>query len=138
MVISRLYKKPHSVQYKKNMLQTSFAVVAVTLFVAVSASSMDDLEYCDGDDCHEIIVESNKISDEAIEVVGDIDESLNELEQDDPKLIEAIKEKYLVPPSKEPYNFTNNANVDMSGEILLTGHTFISKNHCQVYGRVDC
>ena len=116
-------------QYKKNMLQTRFAVVAVTLFVAVFASSMDDLEYCDGDDCHEIIVESNKISDEAIEVVGEIDESLNELEQDDPKLIEAIKEKYLVPPSKEPYNFTNNANVDMSGENFLTVHISLSSTY---------
>ena len=34
---------------------------------------------------------------------GKIDESLNNLEQDDPKLIQAIRTKYLVWPSVEEY-----------------------------------
>ena len=46
-----------------------------------------------------------------------LDPSLNELEQDDPMLIEAIKRIYLQPPSKKPYNFTNNAKVDMNGQF---------------------
>ena len=31
---------------------------------------------------------------------------LNALEQDDPELVRALKERFLVPPSKQPYNFT--------------------------------
>ncbi|TRY79517.1 hypothetical protein TCAL_09333 [Tigriopus californicus] len=34
-----------------------------------------------------------------------IDESLNELDQDDPKLIEIIRTKYLTPPSTKGYDF---------------------------------
>ena len=37
-----------------------------------------------------------------------IDESLNELAQDDSRLIGILKERYLVPPSKEPYNLPIN------------------------------
>lgn len=35
-----------------------------------------------------------------------VDLSLNQLEQHDPKLIKAIQIKYLIPPSKEKYNFS--------------------------------
>ena len=37
----------------------------------------------------------------------DIDTSLNHLNQDDPRLIEILKEHYLYPPSNKPYNFSN-------------------------------
>ena len=36
-----------------------------------------------------------------------IDEELQTLRQDDPKLIQIIKEKYLHPPSSMPYNLSN-------------------------------
>ena len=45
------------------------------------------------------------IEDEHVEIAGVIRESLNRLEQDDPLLVEAVRERYLVPPSKEPYNW---------------------------------
>ena len=37
--------------------------------------------------------------------VGEIDEELNYLEQDDPRLVEAVRDRYLLRPSKEPHNF---------------------------------
>ncbi len=48
----------------------------------------------------------------------EIDWSLNELDQDDPKLIQIIKEKYLIPPSDKPYNFsqTPDNKLDLSGQ----------------------
>lgn len=61
---------------------------------------------------------------------GEIDESLNNLEQDDPKLIEAIKTKYLIPPSKEMYNFTNKGNMNFGGQYgqpLIIDKMFNSK-----------
>lgn len=39
-----------------------------------------------------------------------IDESLNQLSQDDPQLIKILKEKYLVPPSEEEYNLPINSD----------------------------
>ena len=36
-----------------------------------------------------------------------IDKSLNDLRQDDPKLIQILREKYLIPPSSLPYNFSD-------------------------------
>ena len=44
-----------------------------------------------------------------------IDNSLNELRQDDPKLINILKERYMISPSKMPYNFSR-ANVDLGGQ----------------------
>ena len=46
----------------------------------------------------------------------DIDKSLNELRQDDPKLINILKDKYLIPPSNMPYNFSES-NVDLKGQF---------------------
>ena len=48
--------------------------------------------------------------DESVETVGKIDYSLNELNYDDPKLIELLKRDYLIPPPspEEPYNFTTS------------------------------
>ena len=37
--------------------------------------------------------------------VGPIDWTLNKLEQDDPKLVEAVRDIYLVSPSKAPYSW---------------------------------
>ena len=45
-----------------------------------------------------------------------IDESLNSLHQDDPKLIEIIKKHYLHPPSSEEYNFSSS-NPDVNGQF---------------------
>ena len=45
-----------------------------------------------------------------------IDESLNQLQQDDSRLISVIREQYLIPPSTLPYNFTNN-KLDLKGEF---------------------
>ena len=36
--------------------------------------------------------------------VGDIDEELNYLEQDDPRLVEAVRDSYLLRPSNKPLN----------------------------------
>ncbi len=55
---------------------------------------------------------------QAPEPVGLIDESLNELEQDDPKLIDAIRKKYLIEPSTKPYNWGrgNRAGMRTQGQ----------------------
>ena len=45
------------------------------------------------------------IEDEHVEIAGVINESLNRLEQDDPLLVEAVRERYLIKPSREPYNW---------------------------------
>ena len=51
-----------------------------------------------------------------VEEVGIIDPMLNDLDQEDPKLIELIKEKYLIkPPSEKPYNF-NSSNPNLNGQ----------------------
>ena len=45
------------------------------------------------------------IEDEHVEIAGVIVESLNRLAQDDPLLVEAVRERYLIKPSREPYNW---------------------------------
>ena len=45
------------------------------------------------------------IEDEHVEIAGVIDKSLNHLAQDDPLLVEAVRERYLIKPSREPYNW---------------------------------
>lgn len=67
-----------------------------------SAPGEDDLPECDVSE------------EEVLEDIGVIDPALNELEQDNPRLIQIIKEKYLIPPSEEPYNFTSNT-LDITG-----------------------
>ena len=62
--------------------------------------SLDD-SFCAKDSCAS--TEKSVIPNEII-----IDESLNELSQDDPRLIKILKEKYLVPPSKDDYNLPIN------------------------------
>ena len=37
-----------------------------------------------------------------------IDETLNLLRQDNPKLINILKENYIIPPSSLPYNFSSS------------------------------
>ncbi len=49
-------------------------------------------------------------------LASEIDMALNELDQEDPKLIEAIRERLLLPPSKEKYNFTD-AKIDLRGQF---------------------
>jgi len=44
-----------------------------------------------------------------------IDETLNLLHQDDPMLISILKEKYLIPPSDLPYNFSKTTP-DLDGQ----------------------
>ena len=48
------------------------------------------------------------IEEDFVEIVGVIDESLNRLEQDDPLLVKAVREKYLIKPTGEPYNLAYN------------------------------
>ena len=45
-----------------------------------------------------------------------INESLNELRQDDPKLINILRDQYLIPPSTLPYNFSNN-ELNLKGQF---------------------
>ena len=44
-----------------------------------------------------------------------INEALNKLRQDDPKLIDILKANYIVPPSQMPYNFSRSDN-DIGGQ----------------------
>ena len=55
-----------------------------------------------------------------------IDESLNGLRQDDPTLIQILKDKYLVPPSSLPYNFSDpDANLQgQFGQAKYVATTF--------------
>ena len=55
-----------------------------------------------------------------------IDNSLNEFRQDNPKLINILKEHYMIPPSKMPYNFSRtNINLDgQFGQAAYIGNTF--------------
>ena len=46
-----------------------------------------------------------------------IDISLYGLRQDDPKLIQLIREKYLIPPSTLPYNFSNPSLPKLHGQF---------------------
>ena len=46
-----------------------------------------------------------------------IDESLNNLRQDDPKLIQLIRDHYLIPPSNLPYNFSNPKLPKLQGQF---------------------
>ena len=46
-----------------------------------------------------------------------IDESLNSLRQDDPKLIQLIRDHYLIPPSNLPYNFSNPDLPKLQGQF---------------------
>ena len=46
-----------------------------------------------------------------------IDESLNALRQDDPKLIQLIRDHYLIPPSNLPYNFSNPDLPKLQGQF---------------------
>ena len=55
----------------------------------------------------------------------DIDTSLDELPQDDPRLIEIIKNHYLHPPSRLEYNFSRQ-QPDLNGQFSQP--TYIAKN----------
>ena len=50
--------------------------------------------------------------------MGLIDEALNSLEQDDPRLVEAVRERYLVPPSTQPYNWgkRHRSRLELGGQ----------------------
>eukprot|EP00096_Caligus_rogercresseyi_P014241 TRINITY_DN673_c0_g1_i1.p1 TRINITY_DN673_c0_g1~~TRINITY_DN673_c0_g1_i1.p1 ORF type:complete len:306 (-),score=87.01 TRINITY_DN673_c0_g1_i1:282-1199(-) len=59
-------------------------------------------DHCLKDDCSNDLRKA-----EGVETPYEIDWSLNELDQRDPKLISIIRERYLVPPSESPnYNFS--------------------------------
>ena len=49
--------------------------------------------------------------------LGDIDESLNSLDQESPKLIEAIKRRMFAPDLNVPYNFP----VKDEGALMVSG-----------------
>ena len=57
-----------------------------------------------------------------------IDETLNLLHQDDPLLIDMLRDKYLIPPSDLPYNFSD-ASPKLNGQFnqpLYIKNTFYS------------
>ncbi|TRY79994.1 hypothetical protein TCAL_12102 [Tigriopus californicus] len=83
--------------------KVSMNLLVCALIIGVTSNS--------GDHCHR-----EDVACIAQARFGNIDESLNSLQQDDPKLIEAIKATYLIPPSKEMYNFTNKANINFNGQ----------------------
>lgn len=45
-----------------------------------------------------------------------IDPALNALEQDDPRLIKALQDRFLQPPSNKAYNFSSKTKVRMDGQ----------------------
>ena len=65
----------------------------------------------------------NAVSPESLQMIRkqrsslDIDESLNEMRQDEPRLIEILRKHYLYPPSELPYNFSN-PYPDLKGQVL--------------------
>jgi hypothetical protein len=68
------------------------------------------LTNCSETDCNSV---NNK--DQIVE--NDIDWSLNSLEQDDPRLISVLKEKYLSSPPKKPYNLNQGGSLkSISGQ----------------------
>ena len=54
------------------------------------------------------------------ETVGVINETLNHLEQDDPRLVQAVKNHYLRRPSTEPHNFSK-AHLELDGQFGQAG-----------------
>ncbi len=54
----------------------------------------------------------------AHEISDDIDEALNDLDQDDPDLVEAIRQYHVSPPSKFPYNLERKLNLqNLAGQF---------------------
>lgn len=48
----------------------------------------------------------NKLNEECVDYeIGDVDPSLNDLEQDDPKLIQVLRDYYIMKPSQFTYSF---------------------------------
>lgn len=68
----------------------SFAALAITLSM------------CENDDCGCDIGDDGCVPADVAEVADNIDYSLNVMEQDDPRLIEAIRERFLMPPPPDP------------------------------------
>ena len=94
-------------------MQLQVYLVLLLLFGLTSAVVKDyddNINRCDKDNCDKY----------NFDPIFDIDESLNDLEQDDPKLIKVLKEKFLSPPSTEPYNFTKKTGLDLTGETIDT------------------
>ena len=65
-------------------------------------------------------------------VVPDIDESLNELDQEDPKLIDVIRQRYLIPPPTD-----RPLTLPITGDKLKLGGQFgqveeVDKNYFPV------
>lgn len=78
------------------MLEMKIRLIGATL-VLISLKFHEASELCDAD----------ASNDQSIEEPIPIDWTLNTLEQDDPKLIKTLKDKYLVPrpdQNKEPLN----------------------------------
>jgi hypothetical protein len=67
------------------------------------------------------------VIDETIEIEK-IDWSLNKLRQDDPRLIQVLKEKYLIQPNNKPLNLTRmpskNVLQGQYGQPLILDETF--------------
>lgn len=76
-----------------------------------------------------ISMESSKYSEEAKLSSMQIDPSLNGLVQDDPVVINTLKEHYILPPSKAPYNLSMVSN-DFRGQF---GQAMYIANN--IYGR---
>ena len=85
-----------------NLLGSSHLRIASSiplLFTVILVSSTSDSFAAENCEEHEKTTEEP-----GLEIAGKIDPSLNELDQDDPRLIQILKDEYLIPPSEEPYN----------------------------------
>lgn len=52
-------------------------------------------------------------------ILGITDESLDELDQEDPKLVEAVRSRIIVPETEAPYNLPSkdDDHIEMSGQF---------------------
>ena len=63
------------------------------------------------------------------ETVGVITEELNHLEQDNPRLVEAVRDRYMYRPSKEPYNLGESPS--LTGQFgMVSGKMFVLFVQC--------
>ena len=91
-----------------------FQVLFVCLILCRASAQSKEAESDDlnsGSEC--------SIIDENIEI-EEIDWSLNELSQDDPILIQILREKYLIRPNNKPLNLTRTRQKCTQGSIWTT------------------
>ena len=78
----------------RRILTVAFIIILIILYLMYSLNS----EYCPPDPF------GDKVFQNIVENSGFIDSTLNDLEQDDPRLIEAIKTRFLVRPPNRNFS----------------------------------